>query len=153
MDKTTFMSTFDQAAAFCREFARRYVIEALPDSLRFDFAASNRPPDEQGRILFLGGRLLAPEQLRKVEPIRARKYLWVDGKVPLWINFNVHDADDTHTYVSVGVSYRLTSNDSLLYHREEGLPPFHILGPSVPPDWVSLEASGRFSLHWRSKVV
>src|SRR5689334_61384 len=139
MNKTSFMSTFDQAATFCREVAERHVIEALPESLRFDFAAASRPPYEQARIKFLGGRLLAPDQLRNVEPSRAREYLWVDGKVPLWINFNVHEMDATHTYIMVMVSHQLTSNDSVLYHQDEGLPPFHILGPFVPHGWVSLE--------------
>jgi hypothetical protein len=149
MDRASFEAAFDQATALCREFAQRHVVEALPASVKFDFAAANRSPDAQGRIKFLG-RLLTPDQLCNVEPARACKYLWVDGKLPLWINLNVQKADDAHTYIQVMVTDRLTADDSSLYHQNEGNPPFHVLGPFVPPNWVSLEASGKFSLHWRT---
>jgi hypothetical protein len=150
MDKAAFIAAFDRAVTFCRDFAQQLVVEELPQSLRFDFAAARRPVDTAGRIKLLGGRLLTPVQLVGVEPVRARKYLWVDGKVPQWINLSVHAADAEHTYIEVCVCARLTADDRSLYHQREGNPPFHILSPALPPDWVSLEQSGRFSLGWQS---
>jgi hypothetical protein len=150
MEKSPFIAAFDRAATFCRDFAQQFVVEELPESLRFDFAAARRPVDVAGRIKFLGGRLLTPAQLSGVEPVRARKYLWVDGKIPQWINLSVHAADAAHTYVEVMVCDRLTADDRALYHQREGNPPFHVLGPAVPPRWVSLAESGKFSLGWRS---
>jgi hypothetical protein len=149
MEQSAFIAAFDRAATFCRAFAEQFVIEELPAALRFDFAASRRAADEQGRIKFLGGRLLAPAQLRGVEPVRARKYLWVDGKIPQWINFSVHAVDADHTYIQVSVCDRLTADARVLYHQREGNPPFHVLGPALPPGWVSIEESGKFSLGWR----
>jgi hypothetical protein len=145
-----FITAFDRAAKSCRDFARPFVVEALPRSLRFNFAAAQRTPDRNGRIKFLGGRLLTPEELVGVEPVRARKYLWVGGKVPQWINLSVVAADDDHTYIELCVCNRLTSSMEHLYHTREGNPPFHILGPALPPDWESVEKSGKFSLGWRS---
>jgi hypothetical protein len=84
--------------------------------------------------------------------VRARKYLWVDGKIPQWINFSVHAADTEHTYIEVMVCNRLTADDQVLYHQREGNPPFHVLGPAIPPEWVSLAESGKFSLGWRSAL-
>jgi hypothetical protein len=150
MELSAFITAFDRAAAFCRHFAQQLVVEELPASLRFDFAAAGRAADATGRIKFLGGRLLTPAQLRGVEPVRARKYLWVDGKIPQWINFSVHSADAEHTYIEVMVCDRLTVNDQALYHQREGNPPFHVLSPALPPDWVSVAESGKFSLGWRS---
>jgi hypothetical protein len=147
-----FIPAFDRAAARCRDFARQFVTEELPTSLRFDFAAADRTTDETGRVKFLGGRLLRPARLRGVEPVRARKYLWVDGKVPQWVNLSVHAADGEHTYVEVCVTDRLVAELSQMYHQREGNPPFHVLGPAVPPWWVSPAESGKFSLRCRSSA-
>jgi hypothetical protein len=145
-----FIAAFDRAATLCRDFAQQFVTGELPASLRFDFAGAGRPTDQTGRVQFLGGRLLLPAQLRGVEPVRARKYLWVDGKVPQWINLSVHAADAEHTYIEVAVTDRLVAEVAQLYHQREGNPPFHVLGPALPPWWVSLAESGKFSLGWRS---
>lgn len=150
MELAWFISAFDRAATLCRDFAARFVTEELPAALRFDFAAAGRPTDQTGRVKFLGGRLLLPGQLRSVEPVQAWKYLWVDGKVPQWINLSVHAANAEHTYIEVYVTNRLAAEISQMYHQQEGNPPFHVLGPAVPPWWVSCTESGRFSLGWRS---
>lgn len=149
MDLAWFVAAFDRAAAACRDFARPFVTDELPASVRFDFAAARRPTDATGRVKFLGGRLLPPAQLLGVEPARARKYLWVDGKVPQWINLGVRRADADHTYVEVSVCDRLVTEIAHMYHQREGNPPFHVLSPHLPPDWVSVAASGRFRLDWR----
>lgn len=146
MELAWFIPAFDRAAAKCHEVARPFVVDELPASLRFDFAAVGRPPDPTGLITFLGGRRLRPDQLRGVEPVRARKYLWVDGKVPQWVNLAVHAADAEHTYIEVMVTDRLATDPDHLYHQREGNPPFHILGPTLPPGWVSLAESGPFRL-------
>ena len=150
MEVGWFIAAFDRAAALCRGFAQKFVTQELPASLRFDFAAAGRPTDQAGRVKFLGGRLLRPAQLRAVEPVRAREYLWVDGKVPRWINLSVHAADAEHTYIQVAACGRLTGDPAALYHQREGNPPFHVLSPALPPGWASVEESGKFTLGWRS---
>ena len=150
MELAWFIDAFDRAATFCRELARPLVVEPLPPSLRFNFRAARRPPEPDGRIRFLGGRLLTPANLIGVEPVQARKYLWVDGKVPQWVNLSVVAADADHTYIEVAVCDRLTDDQAALYHQREGNPPFHVLSPALPPRWESVEASGRFSLGWRT---
>src|SRR5689334_13261500 len=103
-DRDAFYASFELATKRCIAFARSFVTNHLPDDVVFDFAAACRasPPGEP--IKFLGGRLLQPTQLWGVEPARARKYLWVDGKVPAWVNFMVHAADDVATRVLVMVA-------------------------------------------------
>lgn len=152
MDEPTFIAAFDRAARSCRAFAERFVSEHLPMVLRFDFPVGARPVDGEGRVKFLGGRLLTPDQLHGVDGTRACRYLWVDGQIPVWINLNVASADERFTYVEVRVSHLLTADDRVLYHQWEGNPPFHVLSPCVPPGWKSLEESGKFSLGWRSDV-
>jgi hypothetical protein len=145
-----FIAAFDRAAAVCRESARQHMVEPLPPSLRFNFRAASRAPEPDGCVKFLGGRLLPPAQLLGVGPAQARKYLWVGGKVPQWVNLSVAAADADHTYIEVAVCDRLTDDPAVLYHQREGNPPFHILSPALPPGWESLEASGRFRLGWRA---
>ena len=151
MDKDAFIAAFNQAAMFCRDFAQQFVIEDLPTRLSFDFVAAARTPNDKGLIKFYGGRLLRPEQLRHVEPVQARKYLWIDGKIPLWINLSVHAADAEFTFIEVCACDRLTDNEVTLYHKREGNPPFHVLGPALPATWVSLQESGKVSLAWRQE--
>jgi hypothetical protein len=83
----------------------------------------------------LGGRLVTLEQRRGVEPTQARQHLWVDGKIPPWINLTVHAADGDFTFIEVYACDRLTADDrKLLYSTKDGTnTPFHILSPSVPP--------------------
>jgi hypothetical protein len=138
-----FYRAFDRAATFCREFGQQFVVEALPESLRFDFAAAVRDPAAEGKIKYLGGRLLARSQLTAVEPWVARKYLWVDERIPLWINLRLCAADREHTYIEVATSGNLTADPDDFYHKREGNPPFHVLGPPIPHDWISVAASGK----------
>ena len=146
MELQWFIAAFDRAAARCREFAQQFVSDELPSSLRFDFEIARMPLDEKGRVKFLGGRLLPPTQLRAVDSVLAQKYLWVDGRIPHWINLSVHAADLEHTYIEVCTSARLTNELERLYHDREGNPPFHVLGPALPPGWESVTVNGRFNL-------
>jgi hypothetical protein len=151
VDKPAFIVAFDQAAALCRDFAQRLVVEGLPTTVRFDFAFFRRSLDKEGRIRYLGGRLLTPEQLRGVEPVQARKYLWVNGKIPRWIDLSVHGADHDFTFIEVHACDRVMSDDGALYYKNGQTPtPLQIRSPPLPPRWISLEKSGKFSLRWRS---
>jgi hypothetical protein len=115
------MVAFDEAAALCRGFAQQFVIEEIPTTLRFDFEAAGLTPNNQGLIKYLGGRLLTSEQPRGVEPMRARKYLWIDGKIPLWINLRVHAVDGDFTFIEVHVCDRVSADDRKLYYTKDGV--------------------------------
>lgn len=130
MDLPAFIAAFDQATAFCREFAQKLVTEELPTTLRFDIAPVHRTPDEEGLIRFLGGRLVTPAQLQGLEPLRARKYLWVDGKIPHWIDLSVHSTDHEFTFVHIRACDRVTADDRKLYYVKGGTKtPFHVVSP------------------------
>lgn len=125
-----FWDRLHRAAEACRRFGERLVTETLPPSLRFDFHAAEWPPEKDGRVKFLGGRLLRPEALLGVEEKQAARYLWVDGKVPVWVNLKVHGVDEDHTYIQVIFNPdRLTNDDTRLMYQEGGAPPFSLRGP------------------------
>lgn len=74
--------------------------------------------------------------------------LWRDGLVPEWINLSVISEQSTYTLIEVLACGRFTDNEKLLYHINEGYPPFHVLGPTLPP----LHENGvRFSIHHRTE--
>jgi len=59
----------------------------------------------------------------------------------------VETTDADATIVRVMACGRFTANESLLYHKQEGRAPFHVLGPSIPPDSMK-DHPERFSLWW-----
>ena len=130
MDKHEFAIRFALAATFCRNFTQFLIIEQLPMALRFNFArADGLPLDSEGCVKFIGGRLLKPEELKGLEGARAGQLLWVDSKIPRWVNLTVADFDECHTYIEIQFG-ELTANHEHLYYELEGNPPFHVLGPS-----------------------
>ncbi len=145
MTKDEYIRRFDLGAQWAREFAERFLIETLPKKIKFDIPFGLQG-DETGRVKFLGGRLVDPKALRSIEYIEARKMLWVDKKVPVWINMQVSRIEDDATIIEIHLADRLTEDESGLYHKLEGNPPFHILGPSLPHEGWSLARDGKFHL-------
>jgi hypothetical protein len=150
VDQTVFNAAFRQAAEDTKQFARRFVVDELPNALRFDFTAAKRTTGRDGRVKFLGGRLLTPAQLLGVELRTACRYIWVDGKVPSWVNLAVRWADGDHTYIEVTVSGVLLEYGRVVTGGLGPGEPFRIRGPILPPDWVSMDVSGRFPLGCRN---
>ena len=150
MDKPTFISAFADAAQFCRDFAQSFIIEELPQALRFNFDVYQPELDATGKFKFTGGRLVKPEDLKGLEGREAGKFLWVDGKIPQWINLEFVEADEQCTYIRISFKlYRFTNDDNTLMHKREGNPPFHILfcpPGGWPRNWESVEKSGKISI-------
>jgi hypothetical protein len=73
--------------------------------------------------------------------------LWRDGHVPEWINVAVVSETGTATVIEVVCCGRFTNDDSRLYHSQEGAPPFHVLGPALPPRHNGTP----FSIHTRAE--
>jgi hypothetical protein len=69
--------------------------------------------------------------------------LWRDGRIPEWINLSVVGETGAATLIEVVCCGRFTGDDTRLYHAAEGAPPFHVLGPALPPR----HDGGRFSIH------
>jgi hypothetical protein len=83
MDRAEYIHRFDWAAKFCREFGQRWIIEQLPENIKFDIPLYKPPKMCDGRVkLPWGGRLILPEELIGIEYVRARKIFWVDGRIP-----------------------------------------------------------------------
>jgi hypothetical protein len=154
MDKETFRQNLEKATSFVLPFTRGMLTNSLPlDYLYLLFP--NQSYDKNP--LVIDEEVYPQESLpdrRHLSPMEADgvvHYLWRDGKVPEWINISVHSYDENYTYLEMICCGRFSASDELLYHKQEGYPPFHVLSPSIPPGWESVEKSGKFDLHWRSR--
>lgn len=151
MDRITFASRLADAAQHAVEFAREHVHEHLPDDVRFRVALNSSydgnplHPDE--RVYPDDRRAHPSERVSRLDIDELVDLLWRDGAVPEWIDFSVEAADQEATIVEVMSCGRFTTNEALLYHQREGRPPFHVLGPALPPESMR-DGPGRFSLWW-----
>lgn len=120
-------------------FTRTLVIETLPDTvvLRIQLNASydGNPLHPDERVFPLDSDI-EPSTLATCSAEDAVDILWRAGHVPEWINVTVAGVTRDATVVELLCCGRFTANEALLYHRGEGYPPFHVLGPTLPINWV-----------------
>ncbi|MGW0433637.1 hypothetical protein ACWDV4_14005 [Micromonospora sp. NPDC003197] len=152
MDRTTFAERLVSSAEAARRFAGTLVTEALPAALAFRVRL-NRSND--AHVSPQPGEVRFPQDsnpdrdraLRWCDESAVVDVLWRDGRVPEWVNLSVIDRTSTVTLVEVVCCGRFTDDESRLYHVQEGTPPFHVLGPTLPPG----HDGSRFSIHQRSE--
>jgi len=151
MDRETFGARFREAAAACRDVALQFVEEALPRALRFRLRLNSSydgNPLHADEVVFPEDS--APDRARQVLSCDAADVvaaLYRSDRVPEWVNLSVIGATPAVTIIEVLACGRFTANEGLLYHRREGRPPFHVLGPTLPVGWVEGQ---RFSIYCRT---
>ncbi|MBV1849319.1 hypothetical protein [Catellatospora tritici] len=151
MDKDTFTSRFRQAAEMAHRFAQTMISEPLPDALSFRVRLNQSydgHPPRPGEVRFPeDSSWEKASSLHRVDLATAVAQLWRDGRVPEWINVMVTSETGTETVFEVVCCGRFTGDDEHLYHEREGMPPFHALGPWLPPR----RHEGTFSIHTRAE--
>jgi hypothetical protein len=151
MEKTLFLKHLRDCAAKTHEGTLLVVTNNLRPPFHY-YVLLNQSFD--GNPLADGERILSDLKARggeKVGPMTDTDVidlLWRDGVVPEWIDVTPYTSDATGTYFQLRCCGRFAAEERLLYHLKEGYPPFHRFGPMIPPDWESVEKSGRFDLHW-----
>jgi hypothetical protein len=152
VDRVTFEERLRAAAQKVVLFAREFVRQSLPDEVAFrvypkqSFEGNPRVGDE---VVFPDESLPDGQYHGPWSVGETVAYLWRAGKVPEWVNAAVESEDGWRSLVALRCCGRFTASDELLYHRPGGLAPFSIKSPVLPPGWESVEASGRFDLHWQ----
>jgi hypothetical protein len=160
MDKQEFRRRLERAGQRARAFAAQYVVEHLPDALLYslppmDDHRGRRGPE--GTIKYFGGRFIRPDDLRCIPAHRAADLLWVDGKVPAWINVCVTSATAEATHIGLLCSAKLVPAEESRLSRDivtvpgDPIEPFRIRGPAVPEGWTSVRESGRVPLSQSSR--
>jgi hypothetical protein len=147
VDREAFAGRLHDATQFARDFAERFVEERLPWPLAFRVrlnASYDAPPFHPDIRVFPHDSRIDRAELAWCSEEQVNERLWRQGAVPQWINVTAIGATSTATVLELVCCGRFTDNASLLYHEREGLPPFHVLGPSLPQGWVQGQ---RFSLY------
>jgi hypothetical protein len=151
MDRRTFESRLTESTNLAVEFARDFVFNLLPSHYRyllFPNQSYDGNPLVEDEIIFPEESLPQDKYLGPLTGDEVVSYLWRNGKVPEWVDVNVHSVDENYTYLRLLCCGRFTATDTLLYHQHEGRPPFHMRSPYLPPGWGSIEQSSKFDLHW-----
>ena len=147
MKDTEFIERFKHAAYFCRDFTQKHITEPLPKSMRFNVALNERNCAAQGQSVSFNGKDYKVDELIGLTPKEALSFLHVDGKVPHWIDLYICAFDDVTLSIEVTFSEEFTDNEDELFNKSQGLPPFHIIGPTIPEGWRSLEEDGKFAFN------
>lgn len=147
MERGVFVERFQKAAAQTREFACGFVVEPLPEALRFRVLL-NQSVDSR---LHEDERVF-PDDVSPLAPCTEAEVialLWREGRVPEWVDLSVVGLSGAATLVELRCCGRFTSNETLLYHQRAGLPPLHVQSPALPAEHVQGQ---RFSLFERGRA-
>ncbi|GAB2515305.1 hypothetical protein [Nocardia heshunensis] len=151
MERETFRGRLAVAAASARDFARKFVLEDLPGPLvfrvRLNQSFDGHPPAPQEARFPEDSSDERAVALRRCDFETAVGELWRDGRVPEWVNVTAIGTTGAATLIELVCCGRFTTDADRLYHRHEGTPPFHVLGPAQPP----LHDDTRFSIHRHSE--
>jgi hypothetical protein len=146
MKELEFKKRFQAAACFCRDFTQKHIIEELPSSLRFNFGLSERKQPTKNNKYSFNNKEFTLAELEGINATQAFNFLFTKQGVPIWIDFYVESFDKEHTYLETTFSNEFTEDDSILFNQNKGLPPFHIIGPTIPEaGWRSLKEDGKFN--------
>lgn len=143
MNGNEFCKRFQLASCFCRDFTNRHISEDLPPALRYSFARLERKQSKEEKIIFNNQAYLRT-QLENLSPKEAAKLLYKNGFIPVWIDLYVGSFNKEFTNIEVTFSEDYTDDPDSLFHKKEGYPPFHVVGPTIPDKWRSLEEDGSF---------
>ena len=132
---------------------RRYALQEVPDAYAM-LVVPNSSHDANlvpGEVTFPEDSLPAGELcLGPLDPSEFAARFWRAGRIPEWIDVNACEVTADVTLLEVLVCGRFTDRTDLLYHEREGIQPFHVAGPALPPgdDLASPEIQ-RFDVNWR----
>ena len=150
MRREVFAEHFRDAVVASKEIARFIVDERLPsaDCFRLRLSRSDhRIPLLADEVLFQESSVDGHDRSSLCGRLEAVLLLWRNGAVPEWVNIRVAGVTRTATVFDIIFSERFTTNGSLLYHRDGGVPPFNVLEPDAP---IGREPGRSFSLYERS---
>ena len=122
MDLKEFTKRLKIAARFCRDFTNRHITDELPDKMLFLFS----------------------ENSSTIAADIAIQTLYQNESVPVWVNFYIVSYNAEFSIIKITYSDAVSLNENEFYHKHEGIPPFHVVGPTIPVGWSSLEQDGSF---------
>jgi hypothetical protein len=154
MDINIFQDRLVEASEKAISWAREHVFNPLPSSylyLLYPNQSYDSNPLEGDEEIFPEESLPDRKFLGPLNVEQVVEYLWRNGKVPEWVNVTVQAYDEHYSYLELLCCGRFTTLEEMLYHKLEGYQPFHMLSPNLPPNWESVEESGKFDIYWHGR--
>jgi hypothetical protein len=152
LSREAFCTNLVESATLARDFARTLVTTLLPDQITYivlyGCSYDGNPLREDEKTF---PEDYDQEPPTSTSPDEITTLLWRDGFVPEWINVMVSHEDGEQTHIKLECCGRYSAMPEMMYHIQEGRPPFHVLGPPMPPDFESNQGS-KFNLYWRKDV-
>ena len=146
-----FESNLVGSASYAVEFARTFITNILPDSIKYMVYLNSSYDEsalEEDEYVYPDDNELSKKLFSDNDSVV--ELLWRDGKVPEWINVTVEAEDDEYTTVKLECCGRFSSNEKYMYHAHEGKAPFHVLGPPIPSG-VNVDKGDKYDLYWDKK--
>ena len=145
MEKDTFSLLLEKASTFSRIAGMNYVTDSLPEDFRYCLNINSAYENlKETEFTYPEKALGLREYWGPKTKEEIIEYLWVDGKVPVWIDVSVYRTDSEHTYIDLEACNRFSENEELYDYKDRNLGPFGIKSPVFPPEWH--EDEGKFSL-------
>ncbi|HAF29513.1 MAG TPA: hypothetical protein DCG75_10740 [Bacteroidales bacterium] len=151
MDRDTFKNRLETAGKTAVDFARKFVWNKLSDNLIFviqpnsleisEYLNETEKQNLRERISELD------EQLNLEEAIDR---LFLNEKVPVWIDCSVIKSKKNHSVIQLLTSRRFRT-DSELHHQSELYPPFHVNIQNPP--YFDIDSKEKFEANWRYKKI
>lgn len=144
-----FRKNLKEASIDARDFAKTMVQNPLPDEIAFEIINGVMDEEllEDDEVLIKEAVFDGTERFTLDQVVEK---LWRNGLVPVWINVSVKNYNDKATILGLECGGRFSAQPELMYHVHEGRAPFHVLSPSLPPNWK--KEDGKFDLFWRKNL-
>jgi|GEM_PF-3285694 len=142
IDKREFIDRILRAANRAKEFAVSLgdIDENASENYVFTIYLNDDPKRElpsEETLTILGGRKVSRGDLICMNAVTTGKYLWVDGKVPEWINISIVNTTEDYTEFELTYTHRLAEANAEKLWPDVGMPegndlvPFRIRGPRL----------------------
>ncbi|ELP35898.1 hypothetical protein RBSWK_00170 [Rhodopirellula baltica SWK14] len=149
LSRSAFKQNLQDAAFLARDFTRTMVTNRLPNPISYTIhygCSYDGNPLVGDEKTFTDDYDDCPISTTSADDVTDR--LWRDGFVPEWINVTVGHEDGDYTHIKLECCGRYSATPKMMYHVQEGRPPFHVLGPPMPPGYER-EDGAKFNLYWR----
>ncbi len=132
MTRDEFERRLIEATTYAIDFARDFVSDALPNSLRYYLLLnqSNDRHSTEAMVLYPedDGIILSHETAGEVVST-----IYREGRCPVWIDISVRAIEGHETCIQLLCAGRYVTDDNLLYHRGRSTYPFSVKSPPLPP--------------------
>jgi hypothetical protein len=135
MTRDQFIVLLQKASVASVDFARRYVLNRLPEAHRYHVVLNqsfdgNATPEER----------VYPEddgsEHTSISVEGVADLLLRDGRCPEWIDVSVEAEGADYTLLRLLCCGRYSEDQRRMYYTDRGMGPFGIKSPSFPPDYT-----------------